>query len=172
MIGAKLDFNICRFREEVESVLKRSFNNQRSNSKKYDRSLPSYTFEQFYSWSYENGFPELFLKWKQSGKPSDLPSLDRVDSLEGYSFENCEWVTWQENRRRQSEDAKNGVGSSGRLCRPVLRTKDVYIGSLALVETVRFVSVAEATRKATVKVSYYLKNGKTDRNGHRWTYET
>lgn len=47
-------------------------------------------FLSFYQWSIQNGY-------------SDGLSIDRKDSSEDYTPENCEWVTVSENSRRMNE---------------------------------------------------------------------
>lgn len=59
----------------------------------------------FYKWAQSNDkFHALFDAWEKSGYDRKLtPSVDRIDSTKGYSFENCEWVTHSENSRRSSQ---------------------------------------------------------------------
>ena len=56
----------------------------------------------FYLWAQEQPkFHELFDAYVESEYQRKLaPSVDRVDSSKGYSFDNVEWVTMQENSRR------------------------------------------------------------------------
>lgn len=41
-------------------------------------------FISFYNWSYEHGFDEKLSRWECS--------IDRIDTLKGYSPQNCRWV--------------------------------------------------------------------------------
>lgn len=56
----------------------------------------------FYEWSLAPPeFQELFLLWELSGYARRLcPSVDRVESSDGYRLDNMEWVTFSENCRR------------------------------------------------------------------------
>jgi len=61
-----------------------------------------FTREEFYQWALSS---ETFLLLFQSYKDSEFkqalaPSVDRINSNEGYNFENIEWVTHSENSRR------------------------------------------------------------------------
>lgn len=58
--------------------------------------------ETFYAWARSQGeFHKLFEAWEQSGYDRKLtPSVDRIDSSEGYLLWNMEWVTHSENSRR------------------------------------------------------------------------
>lgn len=58
--------------------------------------------EEFYSWSLNNeSFKTLFDQYIKSNYSRKLaPSVDRVDSSDGYHLKNMEWVTMSENSRR------------------------------------------------------------------------
>ena len=56
----------------------------------------------FYNWAISSpDFAVLFDAWVESGYERKLsPSVDRVDSSQGYRIDNMEWVTHSENSRR------------------------------------------------------------------------
>ncbi len=58
--------------------------------------------EDFYIWSLDNDdFHRLFSDWEASSYSRKLsPSINRVDSKNGYDLDNMEWVTHSENSRR------------------------------------------------------------------------
>ncbi len=58
--------------------------------------------DDFYSWAIScDEFHRLFKEWVASGYDRKLtPSVDRIDSSQGYEIENMEWVTHSENSRR------------------------------------------------------------------------
>ncbi len=60
--------------------------------------------ETFYTWSLDNKhFHDLFKRWEQCGYQRKLaPSVDRINSRDGYHLANMEWVTQSENSRRGS----------------------------------------------------------------------
>ena len=66
--------------------------------------------EEFYSWALNSfAFHDLFEKWEKSNYPRKLaPSVDRINSSEGYSIENMEWTTHSENSRRGSISRHHG----------------------------------------------------------------
>lgn len=55
--------------------------------------------EQFYLWSLHNEkFNSIFLEWEKSGyERKKTPSIDRIDSRQGYVFGNMRWVYFSEN---------------------------------------------------------------------------
>ena len=58
--------------------------------------------QEFYDWAVkQDKFHILFKQWEQSGYERKMaPSVDRVDSSQGYETWNMEWVTHSENSRR------------------------------------------------------------------------
>ena len=60
--------------------------------------------EEFYEWAHQSEvFHKLFAAWEASEYDRKLtPSVDRVNSSDGYHVNNMEWVTHSENSRRGS----------------------------------------------------------------------
>lgn len=60
--------------------------------------------DEFYVWALGgHEFHQLFAAWRDAGFPRKLaPSVDRIDSSQGYHPDNMEWVTHSENSRRGS----------------------------------------------------------------------
>lgn len=68
---------------------------------------PEYTQKELYNWAVKNGLFLLADKWRESGYEKNLsPSVDRVDSTQGYSFPNIRLVTWEQNNDQAYEDRK------------------------------------------------------------------
>lgn len=72
----------------------------------------------FYQWANaDNEFHRLFREWELSGYDIKFtPSVDRIDSQQGYELENIEWVTQSENSRRGSANAslkRQGINIGG-----------------------------------------------------------
>lgn len=57
--------------------------------------------EEFYKWALnDQNFRTLYVTWGQSGYDRKLtPSINRIDSNEGYDPDNIEWLTHSENSR-------------------------------------------------------------------------
>lgn len=51
-------------------------------------------FQKFYDWSMANGY-------------LDELTIDRIDGTKGYSPDNCQWVTWEENRKTSGRPTDN-----------------------------------------------------------------
>lgn len=67
--------------------------------------------DSFYEWAKASkAFHSLFSLWEGSDYDRKLcPSVDRVNSNEGYSIDNMEWVTHSENSRRGALSKRRGL---------------------------------------------------------------
>lgn len=65
--------------------------------------------DSFYWWAWSSPeFYRLFGEYRESGFSRKLaPSVDRVDSAEGYELFNMEWITMSENSRRGAVSRHN-----------------------------------------------------------------
>jgi len=153
----------------IEGLLSQIHGDQRASSKRRKHPMPNYAREELSVWMHENGLEALYKDWVASGYEKDKkPSTDRIDSLKPYTFDNLELVTWEENKRRADEDRKNGVGTNGKICKPVYQ----YTLEGDLVAEYR--STAEAERVTGIINSGISKvaNGKGNTaGGFTWKYK-
>lgn len=156
-VGTKYDFS-------EKGVIRVLYKTQKKHQKGRGHGKLPYSKEEFTKWLYSSGYKEMYDAWILSGNNKDLkPSVDRVDSLRGYSFDNMELVTWAINRERQAEDIRSGEGSSGKRCTPVQK-----IDAEGNVPNT-FVSMAEATRIVGYRVDVWVYNRKCDPFGFYWS---
>lgn len=77
----------------------------KDNRGKYYLGLPIVARHDFYCWAlgcYE--FHRLFENYKKSDWLLRLaPTINRIDSYKGYTFDNMEWVTFSENSRLEKK---------------------------------------------------------------------
>ena len=124
-----------------------------------------YSKKELILWLYNNGFKRVYDKWIDSGKNKDSkPSVDRIDSFKGYSFDNITLGTWLENREKQRADILNAEGSSGLRCKKLFQ----YDKNKGLVAT--FISYNQATRTMGYSLEYQIKKGIMCRSGYYWSY--
>jgi len=96
-----------------QGVITGIYYSQVARSKLKGLALPKYTLEQLRAWMFtQPNFEELYNNWKKSGYEKDLvPSVDRIDDYKGYSFDNIQLTTWEENNRKGYSDRKNGINN-------------------------------------------------------------
>jgi len=111
------------------------------------RNLPKikYSKADLSKWLYSNGYKGLYKKWKRTGFRKGMsPSLDRLDTEQGYELNNLELVTWNVNQLRAYRDRKANVGRMAKDNEQVvqLTTNGEYVKEYG--------SVSEASRETGV----------------------
>lgn len=98
------------YRQSKRGVVNDIYNNQKSNSKSRGDIPPSYDFKELLDYTLKNDlFHVLYEQYKSSGFKKDLkPSYDRPDDYKGYSFDNIQLMTWEENNAKGRSDIKEG----------------------------------------------------------------
>lgn len=77
--------------------------------------------KEFYDWALTSlEFHEMFFRWEESGYSRKLtPTVDRVNSKNGYLIENMRWLTHSENSRLGSIACQKIHVKNGRRVRSV-----------------------------------------------------
>jgi len=131
----------------------------------------SYTIEELKKWILKQpNFDKLFNEWIKSGYEKMLiPSIDRLNDYKGYSFDNIQLMTWQENKTKYCENAKNGINN--KMARVVLQydlngnfIKEYYSAKNASIENninySNIINCCLGKRKTARKYKWEYKNGK------------
>jgi hypothetical protein len=150
-----------------KGVIRTIYKTQKSNSKRRGHPNPSYTKEELREWLYKNNFLEIFKTWKlKEHNKNWKPSVDRIDDFKPYTLDNIRLGTWRENLNHMISDTVNGIGLSGRKCRPIMQfDKD----GIKLAE---YVSYSSACRIIGYDIWRSLQTGKPDRkNKYIWKYK-
>lgn len=146
-------------------VISRIYAKQKQRQRTRNHGTLPYTQSELSKWLYANGFKELYDAWVKSNYSKETkPSVDRLDSLRGYSFDNIELVTWDINNRRGYDDRIKGLGSTGKTCKVVLQYKDDVLIK-------RYVSRSDASRIMGYSVQGPLTRCSPCKNGFTWRYE-
>lgn len=149
-----------------KGVFRVIYKSQKRHQKLRGHGEMPYTKQDLVLWCKKNGFDALFSEWVKSGYKTPLkPSVDRLDDFKGYSLDNIQLGTWQDNRNHQAQDIINGCGTSGRRCKPVLKLDN------RMVIISKYVSYNSAVRDVGYSLEYQIKNKKPCRNGFYWSYE-
>lgn len=158
-VGNAYDFS-------ANGVFRVIYKTQKRNQKLRCHGDMPYTKRQLVQWMMDNGFDDLFSAWVKSGHKKALkPSIDRIDDLKGYSFENIRLGTWQDNRDHQASDMRNGLGTSGKRCKPVVKM-DHEMKVLC-----EYPSFNAAKRDCGYHMEYAIKNGTKCKLGFYWKYK-
>ncbi len=98
-----------------------------------------------------------------------IPSLDRIDDSIGYTEDNIQLMTWQENRDKSYKDRKSGKnkGNGKYKSRPV----DQFTLDEEYIATYHSMNEASRTTGVSTGNMYNCCNGKTSKAGKfKWQY--
>lgn len=142
-LGRRADCRECRkrFTRSIPGVVKAIYANQKTSSIKRTHQQPQYTETELLEWvKARSNFQPLYDLWVKSEYLSDLkPSVDRIDDYKGYSLDNIQLTTWQQNNSRGRSDVKQGINNKPNHAVDMLDMGGNFIE--------RFHSVSEAARR-------------------------
>lgn len=92
-----------KYNKSTPAVLaKKLLNTQIINSNLRGHEPPTYTALELKEWLlHQPRFPCLYMEWELAGYPkAKAPSIDRLDDAKGYTLDNIQLLTWEENRAK------------------------------------------------------------------------
>ena len=94
----------------LNGLISKIYSQQRKKSIHRNHTPPQYSKEELKEWMLkQSNFKELWNNWVDSNYDTQLkPSVDRLENDKGYSFDNIELVTWEENNKRGNRDMRLG----------------------------------------------------------------
>ena len=105
-------------------LLKVIYSHQKKSNRIRGHGLISYSLKEFIDrFLFDKDYNDLFDKWKKSNyEKLKTPSFDRKDDFKGYSFDNIQIMTWEENTNKGHLDRLLGLGTQGEAnCKAVLQ---------------------------------------------------
>jgi len=149
-------------------LITRIYSNQISSSKTRKYSPPSYVKQELKDWLLSQEiFHELYYNWKASGYEKLLaPSCNRINDYKGYSLDNIELITWEENNIKYYSDKINGINNKN--------SKSVIsICKITIVE-VEYHSIRQAEREtgtANQDISKCCLGKRKSAGGYYWRFK-
>jgi len=131
--------------------------------------LPTYTKKEFLSWCLNNDtFLELHKNWEESNYLLGLvPSIDRLNDTLGYSFDNIQVVTWDENNKLGHIRERNG--ETTRRCKSVLQY-DLDNNFIKEYYSLKTAEIATGVRNGNI--SHCCKGNYKSSGGFIWKFKT
>lgn len=75
----------------------------------------SFSLEELHKFADCKKFDRLFNEWVKSNyKKEYKPSIDRINNKKDYTPNNIQWLSWKENRYKQSMERRNRKGKVGK----------------------------------------------------------
>lgn len=154
-----------KYDSSEHGVIRIIYKTQKRNQRLRGHGDLPYSKDELKKWMYNHGYKDMYNKYISSGKINDLkPSIDRVNDMKGYSFDNIKLVTWLDNKEHQYQDMLTGKGSSGKRCKTLLKldkNKNIIC---------EYASYNSAQRDVGYSIEYQIKNEVKCRNGFYWKY--
>jgi len=142
------------------------YTNQCNNSRRRGHPKPTYSRVQLLNWAQFNGLDLLLVRWSEYGyAQKERPSVDRLSETEGYTLDNIQLVTWDENHTKNSIEVINGKSTP--------RTKPVRQLTLQGESIAEFYNIREASRKTGIRssaISNVCVGRKNKTGGFRWEH--
>lgn len=104
---------IKEYRRTKLGLLGSIYSSQKRRSIKRKHTPPNYSLKEFRDWALaSNVFHDLYAEWVSSDYEKMLsPSADRLDDYKPYTFDNLQWMAWQENNEKHNSDRKTGINN-------------------------------------------------------------
>jgi len=160
---------VLKYERTKKGFLNRVLVGQRSTSKRRGHRPPEYTLDSLREWSFsQTKFHELFDEWEKSGYESYLrPSLDRKDNNIHYCFSNVQWMTWEQNLKKEHKFHLDYRGKSQEVGVAKYTKEGKFLES--------FNSVADATvscgkKRTNRSISNCLSGRQGSAFGFNWSY--
>lgn len=92
-------------------LIGRMYSGQKAASIKRGHEAPSYSKAELKDWLFSQKiFHELYNNWVKSDYYKlSIPSVDRIDDNKGYSFDNIQLMTWNENQRKFNKEFHKSI---------------------------------------------------------------
>ena|SRR5690606_31735679 len=154
MKNTKLLENTRRYRKTKKGLITNLFHKMKSRRK------VSFSKDDLYEFSKCSKFDRLFLEWEKSNYDKQYkPSIDRINNKKGYDISNIHWLTWAENRYKQTME---------RRCRK---------GKVAMIMGDNVVKIFKSQREAVIhtglpqgNISSALNGKRKYCGGYKWEY--
>ena len=76
-----------------------------------ERNEVTFTLNYLHDFSNCKKFDRLFLEWEKSGyEKLKKPTIDRINNKYGYSERNIQWLSWGDNRYKQTMERRSRKG--------------------------------------------------------------
>lgn len=111
------------YSRSASGVIRLIYSNQKITSKKRGHTPPQYSQQQLKDWLLDNEkFTYIYNHWVYSNYEQDLkPSIDRLDIIKGYSFDNIQVLTWAENRDKGKIERSESINKHEDKIRSLMR---------------------------------------------------
>jgi hypothetical protein len=159
--------HVKKYYKTVPGIISNIYNGEITASVQRGHKPPTYTKQELSDWLHANGLIRLFNNWELSGYVKNLrPSVDRINSTEGYSFTNIRLVTWKENNDAAYEERK----SCKRVTRQCQKIVQLTLSGEYMKTHLSISKAARDTGFCRTNINYACKGGRPEAHGFVWQY--
>lgn len=99
------------YTKSKNGIVSTIYKNQKANSKRREHNPPTYAKQELKDWLFSQPiFHKLYSEWVESGYDKDLkPSVDRINDNIGYTMDNIQLMTWDENNKKGNQYMRKGI---------------------------------------------------------------
>lgn len=102
MKNIKLLENTSRWRKTKRGLVTNLFHKMKSRNK------VDFDLSYLHEFANSSKFDRIYKEWVESNYCKQLkPSIDRIDNKKGYLKDNIQWLTWAENRYKQTMERRH-----------------------------------------------------------------
>jgi len=159
--------NSAKYFKTKQGIVARIYNKQKSSSRIRGHACPLYSCQELREWMFSKSkFHKIFNLWESLNyEISYAPSIDRIDDNKGYSFDNIQILTWEENKKKAYKGIMSGEIITQHKTVNQYTKKGVFLKS--------FISIGDASRKININrwnISSCCSGRRKSSGGYVWEY--
>lgn len=159
----KLLENTRRWRLTYKGLTANLYAKILERSRRNNKQIPQFTLGQFRTWFENNDGYRLWNKWRRNGyERMEKPSVDRIDCLRGYEFQNMQILTAKRNR--QKGDAEKIILWGKPICQ-------MDINGMVVAKYPNIKNAMEITKINRNNISSVLNGKRKTAGGFKWKFE-
>lgn len=159
----KIKNSILKYQRSLDGLIAKIYANQRQRCREQNKPVPKYNLVQLRTWcKKQNKFFKLYSTWVRSKyNQNKTPSIDKINPLGNYIFDNIQLMTWLENHEK------------GRKERNLTQGKRIYQISSNGKRIKKFVSITDAGKEIGIdfrQISNVLCGRAKTAHGYKFEY--
>ena len=108
--------NTERWRQTYKGLTANLYAKVKERSRRNSKNNAEFTLAEFRIWLEQTNIHRLFGRWEKCGYKTDRrPSIDRINPLRGYTFENMQVITAEENRSKGDAEENRSKGDAEKI---------------------------------------------------------
>jgi len=159
----KIKNSILKYHRSKDGLIARIYSNERQRCRDQNKPMPKYNLEQLREWCKGQAkFHRLYSVWVKSNfNKEKTPSIDKINPLGNYTFDNIQLMTWLENHEKGRRERNLTQGK--RIIQLTPKGKEIK----------KFVSITDAFKETGIdfrQISNVLCGRAKTAHGYKFEY--